>query len=163
MRKFILLLAGGLLATIPPSAAGAATAGGTLPVSATVVKGCSVTTTPLTFGDYDPSAGANVDKTADLKVLCTTGTSFQVGLNAGMTGASVGARKMTNGGVALNYGLYQDLSRQTNWGNTPGTDTPTAVTATATTATLTVYGRIPSGQNVLAGAYDDTVSVTVTY
>ena len=39
------------------------------------------------------------------------------------TGGTVTARKMTSGANTLSYGLYQDIARATNWGNTPGTDT----------------------------------------
>jgi spore coat protein U-like protein len=70
---------------------------------------------------------------------------------------------MTGGASTLDYALYQETGRTTNWGNTPGTDTPAATIAPVLATTLTVYGRVASGQNVAAGAYTDTVTATVTY
>lgn len=145
-------------------AAEAATTTTTFPVTATVLKACIVTAAPLAFGNYDPTATSPVDTTATLSVLCTVGTSFTVGLNAGTgSGATVTTRQMTNGANTLNYALYQEATRTSNWGNTPGTDTPAATTAPVLASTLTVYGRLPASQNVPVGSYADTVTVTVNY
>ncbi|MFK4871881.1 spore coat protein U domain-containing protein [Novosphingobium sp. ZW T3_23] len=59
--------------------------------------------------------------------------------------------------------MNSDINHTTNWGNTPGTDTPTAISATAVPSVLNVYGRIGASQNVPAGAYSDSVTVTVNY
>jgi signal transduction histidine kinase len=69
----------------------------------------------------------------------------------------------TQGANTLNYGLYRETARTNNWGNTPGTDTPPAVTAPVLATPLTVYGRIPAGQNVRTGNFSDTIMVPVTY
>src|SRR5690242_18353199 len=149
---------------VASTSAGAATTTTTFPVTATVLKACAVNANPLAFGTYDPTAAAALDATTTLSVLCTVGTSFTVGLNAGTsTGATVTARKMTSGANTLAYALFQEAARTNNWGNTPGTDTPPAVTAPVLPSTLTVYGRVPAAQNVPAGAYTDTVTVTVNY
>jgi spore coat protein U-like protein len=133
-------------------------------VSATVQSACIVAATALSFGSYNPTSASNTDATTTLSVTCTSGTSYTVGLNAGTgSGATVTSRKMTNGGNTLGYALYQDSSRTTNWGNTPGTDTPASATAGSSAATLTVYGRITAGQNVPAATYTDSITVTVNY
>jgi len=142
----------------------AATATTTFPVTATVLKACVVSANPLAFGNYDPTSGTPLDATTTLSVLCTVGTSFTVGLNAGTaSGASVTTRRMVNGANTLSYALYQDSGRSTNWGNTPGTDTPAATTAPIAASSLTVYGRVTAGQNVPVGSYSDTITVTVNY
>ena len=136
----------------------------TFPVTANVLEACLVTALPLDFGDYDPTSSTDLDETTTLDVLCTVGTSFEVGLSAGTaSGATVTTREMTGSSDTLGYGLFQNVSRSTNWGNTPGTDTPAPITAGVLTETMTVYGRVPAGQNVAAGAYADTITVTVTY
>jgi spore coat protein U-like protein len=165
LRHLHALIAFPLLASVAAATpVMAATSTTTFPVSATVLSACSVTANPLAFGSYNPTAATNLDATTTLSVLCTIGTSFQVGLNQGAgTGATVTSRLMTGGSNTLGYALYQDTARTTNWGNTPGTDTPAAVTAPATATSLTVYGRVPSGQNVPATTYNDTITVTVTY
>lgn len=141
----------------------AATATGTFAVTATVVKACSISATALAFGNYDPTVGTPDDATSTISVHCTNGTQYNVGLNAGTApGASVTSRKMSAGANVLNYSLYQDSGRATNWGNTVGTDTLSG-TAAASPASLTVYGRIPSGQNVPVGNFTDTITATITY
>lgn len=160
------VLASALLvpALLDASAGRAATATTAFPVTATVVKACQVNASPLAFGNYDPTSAAALNGTTTLTVLCTVGSSFTVGLNAGTaTGATVATRKMSNGGNTLSYALYQDAGRGDNWGNTPGTDTPDAITAATTPTNMTVYGQVPAGQNVPAGDYSDTITVTVTY
>ncbi len=145
-------------------AAQAATTTTTFPVTATVLKACVVSANPLSFGNYDPTATSPVDASTTLSVLCTVGTSFTVGLNAGTgSGATVTTRRMTSGANTLDYALYQETGRTNNWGNTPGTDTPLATTAPILASTLTVYGRLPASQNVPVGSYADTITVTVNY
>lgn len=142
----------------------AATTTTTFPVTASVLTACAVTANPLNFGNYDPTSATALDATTSLSVLCTVGTSFSVGLNAGAaSGATVTTRRMVNGANILNYALYREAARTNIWGNTPGTDTPPATTAPVLPTALTVYGRIPAGQNVPAGGYADTVTVTVNY
>lgn len=147
-----------------PHAAQAATTTTTFAVTATVQPSCTVSATPLAFGSYNPLSATPLDATSTITVNCTTGTSYTVGLNAGGTsGATVTTRQMLLSTNALNYTLYRDTGRTNNWGNTPGTDTPAAALATTTAAALTVYGRIPALQNVPAGNYTDSVTVTVNY
>lgn len=149
---------------VAPLCAQAATATDTMAVTATVQSACAVTATGMAFGSYDPTVLTNHDATTTIQVNCTSGTSYTVGLSAGLaTGATVSARKMVNGSNLLPYSLYRDASRTQNWGNTAGVDSTSATVATSTPATLTVYGRIAGLQNVPAGNYSDTVTVTVTY
>lgn len=166
MRNFLKIPAAGMVlaAAISAGSANAATATTTFPVNATVLKACVVSAAPLAFGNYDPTSGAGVNGSTTLSVLCTRGTSFTAGLNAGgASGATVTTRQMSNGANALSYGLYQDTARAVNWGNTPGTDTPAASTAGVGPTVMNVYGAIPASQNVPLGVYSDTITVTVTY
>jgi spore coat protein U-like protein len=139
----------------------AATASGTLTISASVVAACTVVGSAIAFGAYTQSV---VNQSGTITVLCTNGTTYNVGLDAGTgTGASVSNRKMSAaGGGTLNYALYRDSARTNNWGSTIGTDTQ-AGTGSGLTQTLTVYGQIPASQTPLAGAYSDTMTVTLTY
>jgi len=133
-------------------------------VTTTVLKACIVSATPLAFGNYDPTATLPLDATSTLSVLCTIGTPFTVGLSAGLaTSPSVTTRRMTNGANTVNYSLYQESTHTNNWGLTPGTDTPASTTAPIGATSMTVYGRVPAGQNVAANAYSDTITVSVNY
>jgi spore coat protein U-like protein len=133
-----------------------------LNIGATVIKACTVTATPMAFGDY---FGAQISSTATISATCTTGTAYQAGLDAGTApGATVSHRSMTGPSSSqLNYNLYSDSGFSINWGNTPGTDT-VAGTGSGSIQALTVYGVVPAGQtSAVAGSYSDTVTVTLTY
>jgi spore coat protein U-like protein len=140
----------------------AATASNTLDVSATVTSNCAVTTTALAFGNINVTTGADFDTTGGISVTCTNGTAWTAEADAGGgTGATTAVRKMTSGSDLLNYALYSDSGRTTIWGT--GASEDIASTGTGVAQAMTIYGRVPSGQTAPAGAYTDTVNVTVTY
>lgn len=145
------------------SAADAATANDSFTVSAEVTAVCEVIAQDLDFGTYDSASSSPADAQSNIEVTCTPGADYDIGLSAGTgTGATVSDRSMLNGAVELNYGLYSDAARTTNWGNTVNTDTVEG-TGDGTAIDHTVYGRIPAGQYVAAGSYSDTIDVSVTY
>ncbi|WP_050478839.1 Csu type fimbrial protein [Herbaspirillum rhizosphaerae] len=137
------------------------TATGSLINTATVLASCTVVGSTIAFGNYTSS---QVDQTGNIAVVCTNGTSYTIGLDAGAgTGATTSVRKLTGSlGGTLNYALYRDSGHTNNWGSTIGTDTQ-AGTGNGLVQNLTVYGRIASAQTPLAGVYTDTVTVTLTY
>jgi spore coat protein U-like protein len=137
------------------------TATGTFSVTATVVPGCSISASALAFGTYTGSAALN--GTTTVSVNCPSGTPYNVGLDQGQaSGATVTTRQMMNGTNPLNYALYSNSGRTTNWGKTVGTDT-VAGTGSGSTQSLTVYGQIPAGQKPVPGSYTDTITASVTY
>jgi len=70
-------------------------------------------------------------------------------------------RRMTDGdGNYLLYELYQDESNTIIWGNTD--QTGLSLTGTGSASNVNLYIKIPAGQNVPAGNYQDTVQVTAT-
>lgn len=148
----------------------ATTATASLSVTASVAANCTITTSAVAFGAYDPvsaNATAALNGTGAVNVTCTTGASTTVtlgqGSNAG-TGSSdtAPARRLTDGSSHfLTYSLYSDTNRTTVWGNTAGTGVPS--TGTGTQVALTVYGAVGAGQNVPTGSYSDTVVATVTF
>lgn len=168
-RGSVRLLAGSLLlaAAVAAPPAIAATATGTLNTSATVTSNCTVSTTAVAFGDVDVTSGSNVDGTGGISVTCTSGTAWTATADAGSgTGATLATRNMTKGTDLLNYILYTDSARSSVWGDgvTVGADGKFTGTATGSAQASTIYGRVPAGQTSLpAGAYSDTVTVTVTY
>ncbi|WP_107852345.1 Csu type fimbrial protein [Oceanimonas marisflavi] len=160
---FGLLLMGSLVS----SAYASSTATDNLSVTATVVANCSLSTSSLSFGDYDPLSGS-VAGTGGVSVTCTRGTAATITLGQGAnadTGstddAPVRRMKKSDSADYLPYQLYSDNTRTTVWANT--NDTGIAHTGDGTSASLTVYGQIAAGQNVPPGSYSDTVVVTVTY
>ena len=151
-----------LALVLTPNPAAAATATTTFTVSASVTATCLISATTLAFGNY---AFAATPSTSTISVTCTNGTTYNVGLNAGLaSGATVTTRQMggTVSGSLLNYGLFSDSGHATNWGNTVGTDT-VAGTGSGVAQSLTVYGQIPATQYVAPGSYSDTITATITY
>jgi len=156
MRKASLSVCMACLAGLAAVPAGAANTSTTFTVSATVVATCSVSASNLAFGSY--TGTGNTDQTTTVTVTCGNGTGYSVALNDGAN-ASGSTRRMANGSNYLAYELYSDSGRTTVW----NAAAPVAGTGNGGAQTLTVYGRIPTGQSVPAGAYTDTVQVTVTY
>ncbi|MGD0096279.1 MAG: spore coat protein U domain-containing protein [Terracidiphilus sp.] len=126
-----------------------------------VSPGCGIGANALNFGSY---TGTVLNATTTIQVACTGGTAYNVGLNAGTgVGATVTTREMTGpAGALLNYKMFSNSGRTTNWGNTIGTDT-VAGTGNNGIQNLTVYGEIPSGQTVASGSYADVIITTLTY
>jgi spore coat protein U-like protein len=151
----------------------AATDTANLTVEATVDANCTISTTAVDFGSYDPiTANASADLTAPaggkVTLLCTNGASATVTLGQGANAgggstAADPARRLRDGATSnyLNYTLFSDAGLATEWGDTAPTGV--AHTGTGASADLDVYGVVPGGQNVPVGTYTDTVLATVTF
>ena len=158
------LLASGFVAG---SSVHAATTNGTIPVSASVATNCSLVTTPIAFGAYDPLSATPLDATGTLELTCTTGAVPQVALDAGQN-ASGTQRRMTDGANFLSYDLFQPVDNTAAAVcayTTPYDATGFTLTAAPSAAarTFNVCGQLPAGQSVPAGLYSDVVAVTVTF
>jgi spore coat protein U-like protein len=148
-----------------PAPAIAGTASGSLATSATVTANCTVSTTPLAFGNVDSTSASNVDASGGLSITCTNGSAWtaSAGVGAG-SGASYATRKMTAGSDLLNYNIYTSAARTTVWGDGTASTGTIGGTGNGSAQSVTVYGRVAGGQNgVPVGSYADTVAVTVTY
>jgi len=122
-----------------------------------------VTTSTLDFGTQGV-LDADVDNTGSITVQCTSDVDYDVGLGAGNgSSATTSDRRMTGpASASIDYSLYSNSGRTTNWGNTISTDTVSG-TGDGSSQVLTVYGRIPAQSTPAAGTYTDTVQVSVTY
>ena len=144
--------------------AGSATAN--LRVTASVGANCTISTAAVAFPAYDPvvaNASTNDDGTGSVIITCTRGTAATIGLGLGAN-ASGSQRRMKDATTDyLNYELYQDAGRATVWGTTGAGLLSPAAAPDKNPRTFTVYGRIPSGQDVPAGSYTDTVVATVNF
>lgn len=164
-----LFVAISVLALGVSGAAVAATATANLTVGATVVNNCTIGTSDLTFGNYDPivtNASASLDNTGTVTITCTSGAvaAITLGQGANADPSSTDAaplRRMTDSVNFLSYSLFSDAGRSVVWGNTTAVDVET--TGTGAADAHTVYGRVTAGQNVPAGGYSDTVVATVTF
>lgn len=147
----------------------AASATSAFQVTATVLKACAVVGPgALAFGGYAPSSATPLAGSTSFTVLCTYGTPYSVGLDAGLSsGATLTTRKMTSttasaGNNLLNYGLFKESTFATNWDNSVS---GTGYVANGVVQSYTIYGQIPAGQYGAGPAVDyaDTVTLTLTY
>lgn len=174
MKRYVLALAA-LAALSLAGNASSQTAGANLSVTALVLPGCVVTTTPVLFGPYDPFAVADTTGVGTVIVTCATGTptsSIEMGNGLHYSG---GTRRMesTVPGSFLNYGLFQPTSNAPlapcvfpavlPWGAIGSALSGLTSALTVLPRTFNVCGTIPAGQAVAIGTYADTVAVTVNF
>lgn len=155
----------------------------TLDVSATVVKSCTVSATPIDFGQYDPLADGEQQAEGTITLRCAGGTTPMVALDNGQFSANVSKTKQTDGttdiapaktdsGVAvtramqnagtwLGYDPFTNSARSTVW-NASNTISPGEIGNTQPVE-LNVYGSISAEQTQTAGTFKDRVVITVTY
>lgn len=155
------------IAAIP---AHAGTTTGMFQVTATVVNSCKINSAGnLAFGNYDPTSATNTTGSSSISVNCTKGDVYTIALNYGANGGSASNRIMTDGaGNNLNYNLFTDSGYTKVWNSTCGAgnncDGGTgAGPGGANAQSYSVYGQIVAGQNVPAGSYSDTITLTVTF
>ncbi|PSH60776.1 Csu type fimbrial protein [Phyllobacterium endophyticum] len=135
-----------------------------LGVRITITSECKLAAaSELYFGSHGV-LDTNVEKTGQINVQCTTGTPYNVGLDAGIgAGATVAARKMTGTKTGtIDYNLYRDANHNDVWGTTIGKDTLSA-TGDGATQSINVYGLVLPQVTPAPGDYTDTVAITVNY
>ncbi len=142
----------------------AATATGSLNVSAVVADYCELgsTSVSLNLGSYVPTAESSL--AAAIQVRCTVGTLADLGLGYGLNASGTTRRLQhaTDPTVFLNYELYQP-NGTTVW-QPPGAAGVVSFTGTGISQGFNVTGKIPVGQwAIKTGNYSDTVVITVTF
>lgn len=125
---------------------------------------CTIATTSVSFGSYDVFASTPTDTTGTVSVTCTGNADVTITLSKGGS-SSFNPRTLNGGTDTLKYNLYKDAARTTIWGDGTGsTATYTQLGVPNNTAqNLTIYGRIPAAQDVRAGTYTDSITVTIDF
>ncbi|CQD36098.1 sigma-fimbriae subunit [Yersinia mollaretii] len=95
-----------------------------------------------------------------ISVQCSNKTSFSVLLSGGQSG-NTSSRYLAGGptGQHVNYNLYTDAAHSHIWDNIVGV----SQVATGQPIILPIYGLIPAQSTPAAGAYTDTVQVTINW
>jgi spore coat protein U-like protein len=126
---------------------------------------CSIATTSIAFGNYDVFSASPTDTTGSVSFTCNATASIAITLSKGSSPTF--SRRRLNGPPpdTLNYNLYLDVARTTVWGDgTASTATYTNTNPPVNTqVVVTIYGRIPAGQDVSAGTYTDTITATINF
>jgi spore coat protein U-like protein len=131
-------------------------------VTATNATNCSVSASNLNFGTTGVLRTA-LDGMSSITVTCTNSAPYTVALGGGLSGATDPTqRKMSQASTTITYGLYQDASRVTAWGDTVGANTMAGI-GSGLAQTFTVYGRVPAQNTPAPGTYADTVVMTISY
>jgi spore coat protein U-like protein len=136
----------------------ASTATSNFDVTIQVMATCSISASDMAFGSITTGTTSNTDATSSLTVNCSSGTPYTIALGNGNHYS--GGRRMKSGDANINYFLYSDSARSSQWNST----LVKTGTGSGGDQSLEVFGRIPAGQSVpFVGAYSDTVIATVTY
>jgi spore coat protein U-like protein len=162
---FVLALADGGVS----AQAGTATAN--LTVQITITASCTINAATLDFGSNPGTnlIAANVDTSTTVSVTCTNSAPYSIGMDNGANFS--GSRRMKNGASNfLSYNLYTDAGRTNAWTTAASSTTCTAAnscalgTGNGAAQSVNIYGRVPTVATApTAGAYTDTVVMTITY
>ena len=129
---------------------------------------CVVSTTPVTFGSYDVFSPSPLTSVGGITVFCDPVSPGDVFVSIGQSpGAGFNPRQMRHFSLSdrLNYNLFVDSSMTRIWGDGTGSYPSVNIGKVHRNnpVTLTVYGRIPLGQDVSAGQYSDVLTVTINF
>jgi spore coat protein U-like protein len=175
-RAFALLV---LVASLAPNVVLAQVVSGSVDATITLQASCEVNGAPgatgvdfgaLDFGThstlFDQADAEISDTAAGISVQCTPGTqytlAFDGGLHAASANAALGLRAMehSGGGTFVTYNLYAASGRTVPM-SINGTMGP--LTADGSAQTVNVYGRALGESGLVAGTYDDTIGVTLSF
>lgn len=126
---------------------------------------CTISATSVAFGTYDVFTTAPRDSTGTVIYRCgPRDRRITITISRGSS-TTFTPRTLVNGTARLQYNLFRDAAFATVWGDgTGGTATYFIVNPPNNRdVVLTVYARVPAEQDVPAGAYADSVVVTLEY
>jgi spore coat protein U-like protein len=175
-RATALALASLFSFALAPAHAGTSTQN--LSVTASVAANCTISTSAVAFGAYDPvvtNATTALNGSGSVAIACTKGSAPSITLDLGANASGSQRNMLITGGGSdvLAYQLYQppnttpgtacSFPGSTVWGTSVAqTFTPTAP-STKASRTYNVCGTVAAGQDVSVGSYQDTVVATVNF
>jgi spore coat protein U-like protein len=121
----------------------------------------------VSFGVYDVFNAAPTLANGMIVYQCSNfvpaGQVVKINLSRG-NAPTYNPRFMKNGLQHLQYNLYLDAGFTKIWGNnTGGSFQYSQNTLNGVATTVTIFGRITAGQDLTAGAYSDTITVTMNW
>ncbi|PTR04670.1 spore coat protein U-like protein [Nitrosomonas nitrosa] len=133
--------------------------------SSTLASTCTVDSSVLSFGSFNPLTDNTVESTGTISVTCSESVFYTLSLSPGNSG-SYSTRSMINSGNYLEYNLFIDAGYSQIWGDgTGGSYTVNGLFPAEGTENHTIYGIIPlfNQRDASVGVYSDTIAVTLTY
>jgi spore coat protein U-like protein len=132
---------------------------------------CSVTATPIAFGNYDGVTKGEVQTVTSVTVRCNDlllNVNFTLSISPGQSGNAM-SRYLASGPYRLTYQVYTDAARTRIAGDgSAGTVSPAGSVAAlagigTTSSSVQFYPVITAGQSPVPGTYNDTLTVIVAY
>jgi spore coat protein U-like protein len=120
----------------------------------------------LDFGAYSPFSGNPGTATGWVVYQCDVLNALQIihiNLSPGSSGVYTPWRTLKSGTHPLNYQLYLDAGRTQVWGDGNGIPRYGPAILAIVPIKVFIYGYIPPSQNAWAGAYTDTVVITMLF
>lgn len=132
---------------------------------------CTVSATGISFGPYDVFNAYPLDSTGTISVDCNDSPPPKVSVSIGVSSVSgsFAPRQMQHSSLPemkMTYNLFTDSSMATVWGDgSPGTATVITqkIKKPDPPVVTTVYARIPAGQNLPVGMYNDLLTITILW
>jgi spore coat protein U-like protein len=120
---------------------------------------CTLDLQGVVFGTYDTLSNQALNGAGSITVTCDVFASYSLALSPG--NGTLLARELQSGANTIFYNLYTDALHDIIWGD--GTGGTALVNGSGTYDIYPIYGHVPAGQNVPAGAYSDTVTITLIF
>ncbi len=146
---------------------------GPLPAAAQGAPGqCRISATGLNFGSYDVFSPSPAETTGTVEVTCTVPPghphgpqTVTISLSPGASGSFTQRHMLPiAGGAPLAYNLYTEPGASSIWGTgAGGSRVLTNQVDRDNPWHATIFGRIPAGQNVRAGSYADSITITIEW
>ena len=163
----------GASAVLAAACAYAATATSNFQVTATVNANCTLTSTNVAFGVYDPLGSTNIQATGTLTLTCVKGTApTSIDLNLGLNASgSTRQMKATSSADVIPYELYKPVSNAAGaacaytavWGTGAANGLVPVAAPSKAPRIYNVCGQTTQGQDVSADSYSDTIQATVNF
>jgi len=143
---------------------------GILKIDIALSQQCTIGVTPISFGNYDAFSSVPLDTTGTVTVNCSDVVWAEVKLGVSSSSGTFNPRRMRRSGGTdlLDYNIYTNPTRTEIFGDgTGGTEAieihkpPGTPRPEPWSRSISMYGRIPPGQDVSAGTYSDTLTATV--
>ncbi len=129
---------------------------------------CAIETRPISFGRFDPEAGADVDAVGQVIYTCDNqAKKIRIDISEGLSNSFDRRMHLDAGAYELFYNIYVDATHRTVWGDgVLGTDVYYENNPpNGTRVTVPAYGHIPGRQTqeVPPGLYIDVVTVRIQF
>lgn len=127
---------------------------------------CTVSATGVNFGNYDVFAAVPLSSTGTITITCDKNANVTISVGPSPTSGGFNPRQLqlAAGTDRMDYNLFTDAGGTSIWGDgTAGTATLLEKAKKNTPSNVIIYGTIPALQNLSAGLYGETVTVTIVW